>query len=214
MRHDFCSANVQMFHLIEHRTENDELRAGTDKLLNLLRTFRGATPDRYAWSEIGIFVTPCKPLPNASFSPLLITIDTEIDSLAITESRRITLRIGKKLANHLRLTNEGTGGRRARSHPSVAVLHRPFERIFVVAAEPQGQVRLLDRLRFHRNTFKIPISSLKTRLRFGPEELHDLYSLSKARHAPFARVTEHIFMRPKMTAAEPNSHDSTTATHH
>src|SRR4029434_11239564 len=83
-----------------------------------------------------------------------------------------------------------------------------------MAAEPQGQVRLLDRLRFHRNTFKIPIASLKTRLRFGPEELHNLHSLSEACHAPFARVSADIFMRPKMTAAEPNSHDSTTATHH
>src|SRR4029434_3710635 len=82
-----------------------------------------------------------------------------------------------------------------------------------MAAEPQGQVRLLDRLRFHRNTFKIPIAPLKTRLRFGPEQLHDLHRFSKARPAPFAVVTEAIFMRPKMTAAEPNSHDSTTATH-
>src|SRR4029450_13822129 len=112
-----------MFHLVEHRIENDELRTRTNDLLNFLRTLRGATPDRYAGSKIGIFVTPCKPLANPSFSSLLVAIDTEIDSLAITESRRITLRIGKELANHRRLTNEGTGGRRARSHPSVAVLH-------------------------------------------------------------------------------------------
>src|SRR4029450_4409743 len=100
---------VQMFHLIKHRIEHDELRTGTDKLLNFLRTFRGATPDRYAGSQIGIFVTPCKPLANPSFSSLLVAIDTEIDSLAVAESRRIALRIGKELANHRRLTNESIG---------------------------------------------------------------------------------------------------------
>ena len=109
MRHDFLSANVQMFHLVEHRIENDELRTRTDDLLNFLRTFRGAAPDRYAGSKIGIFVTPCKPLANPSFSALLVAIDTEIDSLAITKSGRIALRIGKELPNHRRLPNESIG---------------------------------------------------------------------------------------------------------
>src|SRR4030095_13840972 len=92
-------------------------------------------------------------------------------------------------------------------------IHRAFEGIFVVATEPQGQVRPLDRLRLHSNIFKIPIASLKTRLRFSPEPLHNLHSLGEAGHAPFARVTEYIFMRSKMTATETNSHNSTTATH-
>src|SRR5215510_4272992 len=80
-------------------------------------------------------------------------------------------------------------------------------------AEPQRQVWLLHRLRLHRNIFKIPIASLKTSLRFGPEQLHNLHRLGEAGHAPFARVTEDIFMRPKMTATEPNSHNRATAAH-
>src|SRR5262245_14329669 len=91
--------------------------------------------------------------------------------------------------------------------------HGAFQRVFVMATEDDRQVRLLDRLRLHRNVLEIPIASLKTRLRFGPEELHDFHSLSEAGHAPFARVTEDIFMRPEMTAAEPNSDNSTAATH-
>src|SRR5882724_2031072 len=98
-----------MFHFIEHRIENDELRTRTDDLLNFLRTLRSVAPDRYTGSKIGIFVTPCKPLANTLFSSLLVAIDTEIDSLAITESRRIALRIGKELVNHRRLTNESIG---------------------------------------------------------------------------------------------------------
>src|SRR5215510_15438756 len=110
MRHDFFGADLEMFHLIEHRIEHDELRTGTDKLLNLLRTFCGATPDRHAESEIGIFVTPCKPVSNAFFAALLVAVDGEIDSLAVTESRGIPLRIREKLANHRRLANKGIGG--------------------------------------------------------------------------------------------------------
>src|SRR5262245_53207014 len=82
-----------------------------------------------------------------------------------------------------------------------------------MAAEDDRQVRLLDRLRFHRNTFKIPIASLKTRLRLAPKELHNLHGLSETRHPPLAHVTEDLFMGPKMTAAEPNSHHGATATH-
>ena len=99
-----------MFHFIEHRIENDELRARTDNLLNLLRTFRGTAPDRYAGTEISILIAPCEPLTNAFFSSLLVAIDTEVDSLAVTESGWITLRVGKELANHRRLMDERTRG--------------------------------------------------------------------------------------------------------
>ena len=58
MRHDFLGADLQMFHLVEHRIENDELRARADELLYFLRALRGTAPDRYAGSEIGIFVAP------------------------------------------------------------------------------------------------------------------------------------------------------------
>src|SRR5215471_2513273 len=109
MRHDFLGADIEMFHLIEHRIEHDKLRTGPDQLLNLLRTFRGAAPDRHAGSEIGIFVTLCKPVANAFLAALLVTVDGEINSFAVTESRRIPLRIRKKLANHRRLTNESIG---------------------------------------------------------------------------------------------------------
>src|SRR5262245_45252340 len=110
MRHDFFGADLQMFHLIEHRIEHDELPTGTDKPLNLLRTFRGAAPDRHAGSEIGIFVAPCKPVANAFFGALLVSVDSEVDSLAVPESRRISLRICKELANHRRLANKSIGG--------------------------------------------------------------------------------------------------------
>src|SRR5499433_1119743 len=110
MRHDFFGANVEMFHLIEHRIENDELRTGPDKLLNFLCTFRGASPDRHSGSEIGVFVTPCKPVANAFFAALLVAVDGEIDTLAVTESRGIPLCIRKELANHRRLANKGIGG--------------------------------------------------------------------------------------------------------
>src|SRR4029450_33642 len=98
-----------MFHFIEHRIENDELRTRTDDLLNFLCTFGGAPPDRHAGAEIGILVTLCKPLANAFFAALLVAIDTEIDSLAVTESCGIPLRIRKELPNQARLTNEGIG---------------------------------------------------------------------------------------------------------
>src|SRR4030095_20871 len=98
-----------MFHLIEHRSENDELRTGTDQLLNFLCTFGGAPPDGHEGAEIGILVTLCKPVANAFFALVLVAIDSEIDSLAVTESCRIPLRIRKELPNHRRLTNKGTG---------------------------------------------------------------------------------------------------------
>src|SRR5262245_26012890 len=129
MRHDFLGADIEMFHLIEHRIEHDKLRTGADQLLNFLRTFRGASPNRHPGSEIGVFVTPCKPVANAFFAALLVAVDGEIDSLAVTESCGIPLCIRKKLANHRRLTNESIGRWRARSHPTVAILHRAFERI-------------------------------------------------------------------------------------
>src|SRR5262245_26540577 len=99
-----------MFHLVEHRIEHDELRAGTDQLLNLLRAFRSAAPDRHSRPEISIFVAPCKPVANAFFAALLVAVDSEVDSLAVTESRRISLRICKELANHRRLANKSIGG--------------------------------------------------------------------------------------------------------
>src|SRR5262245_25049337 len=110
MRHDFFGADLQMFHLIEHRIEHDELPTGTDKLLNVRRTLCGATPDRHAGSEIGVFVTPCKPVANAFFAALLVAVDGEINSFAVTESRGIPLCIRKELANHRRLANKGIGG--------------------------------------------------------------------------------------------------------
>src|SRR5262245_52500224 len=109
MRHDFFGADLQMFHLVEHRIEHDELRTSTDKLLDLLRAFRGAAPDRHARPEIGIFVTLCKPVANAFFAAFFVAVDSKIDSFAVTESRRMPLRIRKELPNHRRLTNEGIG---------------------------------------------------------------------------------------------------------
>src|SRR5262245_65949710 len=97
MRHDFFGANVEMFHLIEHRIENDELRTGPDKLLNFLCTFRGASPDRHPGSEIGVFVTPCKPVANAFFAALLVAVDGEIEALSLTDSLGMRLCFSRDL---------------------------------------------------------------------------------------------------------------------
>src|SRR5262245_18486459 len=136
MRHDFFGADLQMFHLIKHRIENDELRARADDLLDFLCTLRAAPPNRYAGSEIGIFVAPTKPLADAAFGPCFVIVDSEIDSLAVTENRRIPLRVRKELPNHRRFPNESTGRRRTGAHPAATVFHSAFERILVVAAEP------------------------------------------------------------------------------
>jgi hypothetical protein len=40
MRHDLLGTDIQMFHLVEHRIENDLLRSGFDDLLDFFRALR------------------------------------------------------------------------------------------------------------------------------------------------------------------------------
>src|SRR5215467_1104808 len=95
-----------MLHFVEHRIENNMLRAGLNKLLDLLGTFVAAAPDRNPWTEIRVLVTPVEPFPQPSLGSSLIVIDGEINSLTVVEGRGIALRVGEKLANHRRLANK------------------------------------------------------------------------------------------------------------
>src|SRR6185369_10555191 len=83
-----------------------------------------------------------------------------------------------------------------------------------MSAKPQRQMRLLRRLGLHRNIVKVPMAGVKSRPGLGPEELHDLHGFAEARHPALAHVTENIFMRAEMTAAESDAHNRATAAHH
>ena len=45
LRHNLFRTDLQMLHFVEHRIENDTLRAGVDEFLDLLGAFRRAAPD-------------------------------------------------------------------------------------------------------------------------------------------------------------------------
>ncbi len=48
MRHDLPGADIEMLHLVEHRIEDDRLRAGFDDLSDLLRA--PGVPAPLPWS--------------------------------------------------------------------------------------------------------------------------------------------------------------------
>ena len=75
MRHDFLRTDLYMLHLVEHRIEDDLLRAGFDDLLNLFGALGGAAPDRNFGTQIGILVAAAEPLANAPLAARFIVID-------------------------------------------------------------------------------------------------------------------------------------------
>src|SRR3970282_22018 len=134
MRHDFLRANLQVLHLIEHRIENDMLRAGADDLLNLLRALRAAAPDRDAWPEGRILVALAEPLAYAFLAACPVVIDGEIHPFAVTESRGIASCLVQKTPNLRRLADERVGRRRTRAHPTVALFHGAVQSVLVINA--------------------------------------------------------------------------------
>ena len=96
MRHDLLGADLQMLHLVEHRIEDNLLRARADELLNLLRALCAAAPDRNFRSEIGVLVTPTEPFPDAPLAARLVIVDGEINPLGEMKRLRIALRFIEK----------------------------------------------------------------------------------------------------------------------
>src|SRR5438093_13547067 len=106
MRHDFLGADFQVLHLVEHRIENDMLRAGVDDRLNLFRALGHAAPNTHARTEIGIFVSYLEPLANSFLSASFIIVHCQINALTIAEGLRVAFGLIEKTANHRRVTDE------------------------------------------------------------------------------------------------------------
>src|SRR5687767_8826016 len=100
MRHDLFGAELQMLHFIEHRIKHNVLRAGADDLLDFLCALRAAPPDRHMRAEVGILITPAKPLSNPPLSPRLVSIDRQIDSFTVSKCSRIAFCLIYKTSNH------------------------------------------------------------------------------------------------------------------
>src|SRR5262252_8867322 len=202
LRHNLFRADLQMLHFVEHRIENDMLRAGVDEFLNLLSTFRRAAPDRHLRTKIGIFIAPAEPFANAPLAARFVMIYCQIDSLRKVKRRRITAEFGMHLPDPPGLAHKRSGRGRSRAHPAIRIFNRPPQRIFMMAAEDDRQPRLLYRLRLHGNIFKIPKLAMKAGLLLGPKQFHDFDCFREARHPPLPCVTEHIFMGAQVTAAQ------------
>src|SRR6266545_7480553 len=179
----------------------------------LFRALGRAAPNTHARTEIGVFVSYVEPLANPFLAARFIIVHCQINPLAIAEGLRVAFGLIEKATNHRRLTDESIGRRRTSAHPAAAVLHRSLEGIFVMTAEPERQMRLLDRFWFHRNIFEIPKRPVKTRLRFTPEKFHHLHRFGEAGDAAFARITKDRLVRAQMATAKPNTHDRPTSTH-
>lgn len=78
-----------MLHFVEHRIENNPLRASFYDLLDFFGAFGCATPDRDLGTEIGIFVALSEPVANAPLAARLVIIYCEIDSFGEMKTRRI-----------------------------------------------------------------------------------------------------------------------------
>src|SRR5258708_28167740 len=98
-----------MLDLVEHRIEDDLLRAGVDDLLDFFGTLAGAAPDRNFGTEIGIFVAAAEPLANAPLAARFIVIDRQVDAFSEMKRRRVAFGFREHIANPCRLTDKRTG---------------------------------------------------------------------------------------------------------
>src|SRR4029078_4822052 len=146
-------------------------------------------------TEIGIFVALSEPIANAPLAARRVVIYCEIDSSGEMNTRRTAGGFCKQLSDPARLENESSGRRGSRPPPTIGVLDRPAQRIFVMPTKNDRQPRFLDRLRLDRDVFEIPKPPVKTCLRFVPKQFHDLNRFREPRHSPFAGITEDVFVR-------------------
>src|SRR5690349_20203899 len=113
-----------MFFFVEHRIENDLLRAGFYDLLEFFRAFRGAAPDRNLRTEIGVFVAEPEPFANAPLGARLVGVHGQIHALREMKCRRIAFRFIEKAAETRRLANEPDDDEPAPIQPSAYLTAR------------------------------------------------------------------------------------------
>src|SRR5690242_21652824 len=103
------------------------------------------------------------------------------------------------------MLNEVGRGRRPRSHPAVAVTHRPFQPHLGTSAKPDRRMWPLYRLGLHRHILEAPEFTLERRPLLRPERLEDLKRLNETPPAAFARNAEDRLRHMRTT--DPHPHD-------
>src|SRR5262249_908944 len=89
----------------------------------------------------------------------------------------------QELANDADLLRKLWRRHDARAHKPVAHAHRAAQRIGMTAAEPQGRMRLLQRLRLQAGVSYLPEPTLEGHPRLCPEQLEELQAFGETRHA-------------------------------
>src|SRR5689334_8938671 len=110
----------------------------------------------------------------------LIVVDSDVDAFGNLKCGGIFPCFCHSCAQNLDLLRELFGCRTTSSKEAVAVTKRATHCIWMAATDPQRRVGLLERFRVHRCAVELPEAASESDARFGPAELHQLYSFGEA----------------------------------